>query len=205
MIKIKDITKRVLLGTLIGSYALYGGGNMAPTYEPVITVPEPVETPMQTLFYIGGGVAVAGVSRDCPCGDDSDRLKDMTYGLALRAGVDLIDYLGIEARYLATFIEKDFSEVTHYGLYLKPYLPIGQNTTLYGLLGYGKTSVECTGNRLTRTLDKSGVAYGGGVEFDMQENLSVWVDAQHLLGSEGKFNTDVNVGTAGLLYRFGVE
>ena len=186
---------------LLGGYSLYAGGDIAPVYEPAVSEPKPVATPLEPVFYVGSGLAVAGLSRDCPCNNNT-RLKDMTYGLALRAGTDIIDYLGIEARYLRTFIEKDFSEVTHYGIYLKPYYSLSASTTIYGLLGYGKTSVDYTGRRNSSTLDKSGFAYGAGMEFMIQNDLSVWVDAQHLLGSEGDFDTDVNVGTAGILYRF---
>jgi len=197
----KETIRSIAALVLLGGYTLYAGGDIAPVYEPAVSKSQPVATPLEPLYYVGGGLAVAGLSRDCPCNNNT-RLKDMTYGLALRAGVDIIDYLGIEARYLSTFIEKDFSEVTHYGIYLKPYYPISNSMTLYGLFGYGKTSVDYTGMRRSSTLDKSGFSYGGGMEFMIQNDISVWVDAQHLLGSEGRFDTDVNVGTAGVLYRF---
>ena len=199
----KKTIRSIAALALLGGYTLYAGGDIAPVYEPVVSEPQPVATPLEPVYYVGGGLAVAGLSRDCPCNNNT-RLKDMTYGLALRAGVDIIDYVGIEARYLSTFIEKDFSEVTHYGLYLKPYYPVSDDMTLYGLLGYGKTSVDFTGRRNTTTLDKSGFVYGAGMEFVVQDDISVWVDAQHLLGSEGKYDTDLNVGTAGVLYRFGL-
>jgi len=187
----------------IGS-TVYGGGDIAPVYEPVITEPQPVATPLSPVYYVGGGVAIAGLSRDCPC-NNNDRLKDMTYGLALRAGADIIDYIGIELRYLNTFIEEDFSSIEHYGLYLKPHYEITPEASVYGLLGYGKTTVDCKADRRSFTLSKSGLAYGAGVEFTLQDNIGVWADISRLLSGEGKFDTDLNVATAGVLYRFDMQ
>ena len=198
----KKILRSVAVLALLGGYTLHAGGDIAPVYEPVIHEPKPVATPLEPVYYVGGGLAVAGLSKDCSC-NSKTRLKDMTYGLALRAGVDVVDYLAVEARYLTTFVEKDFSEATHYGIYLKPYYPFSNAAILYGLLGYGKTSVDYT-DKGGSTLDKTGFAYGAGLEFAIQNDISVWVDAMHLLDAEGNLDTDVNVGTAGVMYRFGL-
>ncbi len=202
MIKTKIMA--LLSVSMIGITTLYAGGDITPTYEPVITEPEPVATPLEPVYYVGGGLAIAGLSRDCPC-DDNRRLKDMTYGIALRAGRDITDYIGIEVRYINSFIENDFSEVEHYGIYLKPQWDVSQEANLYGLLGYGKTTVDCDNGRRTVTMTKNGLTYGAGLEFAIQDNIAVWVDGMHLMSGEGTFDTDVNMGTLGLIYRFGNE
>lgn len=184
----------------IGS-SLYAGGDIEPVYEPVITEPQPVATTLSPVYYIGGGVAVSGLSRECPCGK-SERIKDMTYGIGIRAGVDFTEYVGLELRYLKTFLEKDFSDMEHVGLYVKPKYAVTPETTLYGLLGYGKTSIDYTVTKNGSTLSKTGISYGAGVEVSLQNDLGFWIDLQHLLGKEGAFDTDLNVGTAGMLYRF---
>ena len=194
----KSIVTLMTLATIEST--LYGGGDIAPAYEPVIAEPQPVLAPLSPAYYIGGGVAIAGLSRDCSC--SNDRLKDMTYGLALRAGVDIIDYIGIELRYLNTFVEEDFSSMDHYGLYLKPHFEITPEVSVYGLIGYGKTTVDYEVGRRNSTLSKSDVAYGAGLEFALQDNIGVWADISHLLSGEGKFDTDLNVATVGVLYRF---
>ncbi|RUM71887.1 MAG: hypothetical protein DSZ10_05930 [Sulfurovum sp.] len=49
------------------------------------------------------------------------------------------------------------------------------------------------------------MAYGAGVEFTLQDNIGVWADISRLLSGEGKFDTDLNVATAGVLYRFDMQ
>jgi len=127
-----------LLSVATMGVQLYAGGDIAaPVYEPAPVEPQPVAKTLDPVYYVGGGLAVSGLSRDCPC-SSKERLKDMTYGVALRAGADVVDYLGIELRYLQTFMEKDFSDMVHYGIYLKPYYPVTNTATLYALLGLRK-------------------------------------------------------------------
>ncbi len=186
---------------LAAGSTLYAGGDIEPVYEPVVTEPKPVATPLSTVYYVGGGVVVSGLSRDCPC-NKNERIKDMTYGVALKAGADITEYVGLELRYLKTFLEKDFSDMEHVGLYLKPQYTMTPETTLYALLGYGKTSIDYTVTKNGSTLSKSGFAYGAGVEVSLQNDIGFWIDIQHLLNDEGSYNTDLNIGTAGMLYRF---
>jgi len=196
----------------------YAGGNIAPQEAEVAPVPA-VISPIP--LYIGAGLVAAGLSRDCPCMNGS-RLKDMTYGGLLRAGWDFNDYVGIEARALKASIEEDFSETTHYGLYLKPQYHVSNQTNVYGLIGYGKTEIDYDNHKgKTSTLSKSGLSYGAGIEYDLssdnsegeyarsfdgqgnqEKGLGIFADYQHLLSDEGEFNTDSNIFTVGLTYDF---
>jgi opacity protein-like surface antigen len=196
----------------------YAGGSVVPQEAEVVPVPA-VISPIP--LYVGLGVVAAAVSRDCPCMDGS-RLKDMTYGGLLRAGWDFNDYIGIEARALQASIEEDFSETTHYGLYLKPQYHVSNQTNIYGLIGYGKTEVDYDNHRgRASTLSESGLSYGAGIEYDLssdnaegeyartfdgqgnqEKGLGIFADYQHLLSDEGEFNTDSNIFTVGLTYDF---
>jgi OOP family OmpA-OmpF porin len=197
------------------SYA--GSKQVAPVEAEVVPIPA-VINPIP--LYIGIGLVAAGLSRDCPCTNDS-RLKDMTYGGVIRAGWDFNEYFGIEARGLKANIEKDFSKTTHYGLYLKPQYHISDAVNIYGLLGYGKTTVDYASGSRSSKLSSSGLSYGAGLEYDFSSDESLgqyardfdgqgdqekgwgmWVDFQHLLYNEGVFNTDSNIVTAGMTYDF---
>ncbi len=197
------------------SYA--GSKQVAPVEAEVVPIPA-VINPIP--LYIGIGLVAAGLSRDCPCTNDS-RLKDMTYGGVIRAGWDFNEYFGIEARGLKASIEKDFSKTTHYGLYLKPQYHVSDAVNIYGLLGYGKTTVDYASGSRSSKLSSSGLSYGAGLEYDFSSDESLgqytrdfdgqgdqekgwgmWVDFQHLLYNEGVFNTDSNIVTAGITYDF---
>jgi OOP family OmpA-OmpF porin len=210
----------VSLVTLIalGSSAFAGGKVVAPVEAAVEPIP-PVISPIPV--YIGIGLLAAGLSRDCSCGDGS-RLKDITYGGIIRAGWDFNDYIGIEARALKSSIEDDFSDTTHYGLFLKPQYHVSDAVNMYGLLGYGRTTVNYDShNGKTSKLSKNGFSYGAGLEYDLSTDESegdysrafdgqgdqekgwgLWADFQHLLNAEGKYDTDLNMVTAGVTYDF---
>jgi OOP family OmpA-OmpF porin len=216
MMKKTFITLTTILALTISSYA--GSKNVAPIEAEVLPVPA-VINPIP--LYLGIGLIAAGLSRDCPCADDT-RLKDMTYGGILRAGWDINDYVGVEARALKGAIEDDFSKTTHYGLYLKPQYHVSDAVNIYGLLGYGRTTVDYDNHSgRSSTLSANGFSYGAGFEYDLSDDTKLeqyarsfdgqgdqekgwglWADYQHLLNDEGTFNTDSNIFSAGLTYDF---
>ena len=196
---------------------LFGGGYIAPP----IVVPEPKAPVISPIpFYIGLGAIASFINRDpCLCGGDD--ISDHRYGGIIRAGYDYNNYIGLEARALKTFGNNTFSEVTHYGLYAKPQYHINDAINVYGLIGYGRTTVDYTNGLRSSTLEKDGFSYGIGMEYDLSsdENLGeydrpfdgqgdqekgwgLWVDFQHLLSGEGMTHTDLNIVTVGITYDF---
>jgi len=214
--------KRIIitLSTIIAfTGATFAGGKyVAPIEAAVEPIPEIINP---VPVYIGVGLIASGLSRDCPCPDET-RLKDMTYGGIVRAGWDLNEYFGVEARALKGFLEDDFSKTTHYGLYFKPQYHLIDPLNIYGLLGYGRTIVDYNNhNGKSSTLSKNGFSYGAGLEYDLtseenvgeysrdfdgqgdqEEGWGLWADYQHLLNAEGTFNTDSNIFSGGLTYDF---
>jgi len=210
------ITLTTIMALAVSTYA--GSKNVAPIEAEVVPVPA-VINPIP--LYLGIGLIAAGLSRDCPCSGDT-RLKDMTYGGILRAGWDFNNYVGVEARALKGTLEDDFSKTTHYGLYLKPQYHVSDAVNIYGLLGYGRTTVDYNNhNGRSSTLSSNGFSYGGGLEYDLSDDTSLeqytrdfdgqgdqekgwglWADYQHLLNDEGKFNTDSNIFSAGVTFDF---
>jgi len=212
----KKIILWCTLGCLLVTNNVNAGGKAV---SPAITAVEPIPVKQSPVpVYLGLGLIAAGVSRDCPC--DSDRLKDMTYGVLFRAGWDFNQYFGIEARYMRASLEKDFSTTTHYGLFLKPQYPMTKQSNVYGLLGYGHTEIEgCA--YANRKLVVNGISYGAGLEYDLgddedkgeydrdfdgqgdqEKGWGIFADFQHILGSEGIYNTNSNVGAIGMTYDF---
>ncbi len=211
----KSIAK-IALSSLLMSGILVAGKNVAPAEAPIVPVLD------VNPLYVGLGLLWSGTSRDCPCADDN-RLKETTYGVIGRIGYDFNQYIGIEARAFKASIDKDFAETTHYGIYLKPQYHITDRFNIYGLVGYGKTKIECDHPSLTpgtKMYDESGLSVGFGFEYDMSDDSAVaasrtfdgqgdqekgwgiWVDYQNLLHNEGNSNIKANIVTAGVTYDF---
>ena len=192
---------QIVTALALASTFAFAGGSIAPV--PVEPIPIIVEEEPSTI-YLGVGPVYAQTERDgCKngCGF-APSIKDGRVGGILRAGWNVTDYLGLEARALTTFGTEVFSKTTHIGLYLKPQMQIAEQLTVYGLLGYGNTQVEYEKS----TEDISGFSYGAGIEYDLdpeeQAGLGIWMDFQSLLSKEGASNTSAHAFSGGLLYNF---
>jgi len=208
---------RVVLASLVASGVLVAGKDVEIAEVPVVPVVVDVNP-----FYVGLGLLWAGTSRGCECSQGT-RLKNTSYGVIGRVGYDFNKYVGIEARALKASIASNFADTTHYGIYLKPQYPITDKLNVYGLLGYGKTKIECNNPKIapgTKMHDKSGVSVGLGLEYDLSQDnpvntarafdgqgdqekgMGIWVDYQNLLHDEGKSKIKANIVTAGVTYDF---
>ena len=217
--QIMKTTTMTLVTILAMTGTLFAGGGKA--IAPAESVIAPIVEPIDPLpFYVGAGILATFIDRDpCPCGGGD--IQDHRYGGVIRAGYDFNQYIGLEARGLKTFGNDVFSEVTHYGVYVKPQYHISPQSNIYGLLGYGKTKVDYTNGILSSQTDENSFAYGVGFEYDFGNDQSegqydrifdgqgdqekgwgMWVDFQHLLGNAGAKHTDLNVFTAGITYDF---
>ncbi len=142
------------------STSTYAGGDIMPAVVPV--EPEPVKR-LAVPVYVGAGVAVGRYF--------SDNYEDVTYGGMLRVGYEFNQYIGLEARYISTFLEEGQlygQQLEHVGLFVKPMLPFNENFNLYGLLGYGWTQTNTSG-LLNRAIDDNGFSAGLGLEYDLSD------------------------------------
>jgi len=197
-----------------------GGKTAALAVAPIVPI---LEEASVIPLYIGIGAMASFVERDpCVCNPNGPNLKDSRYGGVIRFGYDFNNFVGIEARALKTFGSDTFSEVTHYGLFLKPQYHMTSQTNVYALLGYGKTDVDYTNGIRKCTDSEDGFSYGVGFEYDFgsdsaeakrydrefdgqgdqEKGWGLWVDFQHLLNNAGNYNTDSNIVTAGITYDF---
>jgi len=177
-----------------------------------ITIPEyiPVSEPVvvqekKAPMYIGVGVARGHYFKEL-C--TNCQYEDVTYGLTLRAGYNINENLGIEARYIGTFMEEDplaGQKLQHVGLYLKPMIEVEEGFELYGLLGFGKTTSKThKGNRFEiDEVDASGFSAGIGAEYSLDEEaegFGLFVDYQRLvIDSE---QPDLDAISVGVSYDF---
>jgi len=221
----------IALGTLLATNSLLAGGNIVAPAAEVVAVPVQTDT---DPFYIGIGVIWAGVSRDCferGC-TETIRLKDSTWGGIVRVGYDFNQYIGIEGRALKATIDSDWAETTHYGIFLKPMMPVGEQVNIYGLLGWGHTKVVTDSTSLQDEFTHNGFSYGIGLEYDLSSKKDdydsykknpddvpafdrpfdgqgdqevgwgLWIDYQNLMNNEGPEKYKTNIVSFGVTYDF---
>lgn len=188
--------------------SVFGGKNVIPAESPVIAI-----SPAPWSLYIGIGGVMTNVEKDpCQCVKYDGRIKDHRYGTSIRVGIDFNEYLGIEIDALKTYGKDAFSETTHYGIYMKPQYKVSEKFNLYGLVGYGKTKIAYNTSSSNCEIEKDGVVYGLGLEYDLSDTSGngktskngwrLWVDYKKLLTDEGISNTSAYVISAGAIKGF---
>lgn len=220
MVVSKKTMKQTLSLALLATLPAFAGGKyVAPVEAEVKPIPM---VQFANPLYLGVGVVSTFIQRDpCPCYPTDPDIKDDQEGVVLRIGADYNQYIGLEGRYFKTLGEDVFSEVEHYGLYLKPQYPLSEKMNMYGLIGYGKTTVDYTNGNISSHNVENSVGYGIGFEYDFtsetttelfdrpfdgyanqERGWGVWVDVQHLLKDASSMHTDLNIVTVGVTYDF---
>ena len=186
---------------------------VAPTPEPIIT-PKPVQEIKANGFYAGLGISASRYKANCSCGTKGR--TDKTAGLMARVGYDFNKYVGIEARGIRTNWKSDGGKVEHAGLFVKPMLPVGDSTNVYGLVGVAKTKTKGS----LQTTNTESLALGAGVEVDLskdtpkegrynrpfdgqadqEKGLGIFADYERMVVKSGA--PDLDAISAGVTYDF---
>ncbi len=90
----------------------------------------------------------------------------------IRGGYDYNQYVGVEARYIRTFLDEGplgGTPLAHAGIFLKPQYPVSERINIYGLLGYGYTENLGNGARLDYFDNDWGFSAGAGIEYDLSD------------------------------------
>jgi len=149
-------------------------------------VPIPVKNINPSGFYAGLGIAVAQYNPNCNCTGKGE--KDRTSGVMARVGYDFNKYIGIEARGIRTNWNSNGGKIKHAGLFVKPMIPVGDVTNIYGLVGLAKTKTE---GHLQKT-DAAGLALGLGVEVDLSKDTPK--EGRYGRAFDGKGNQEKGLG-----------
>jgi len=163
--------KKIILASLISLATLstcsYAGGKaVSAAAVPVV----PIEVIDPSPWYLGAGIVWAKLS-GCDL-QPGCTYEDVTYGAMVRGGYDYNEYVGIEARYLRTFLDEGpfgGTPLAHAGLFIKPQYPVSERVNLYGLLGYGYTENLGNGARLDYFDSDWGFSAGAGLEYDLSD------------------------------------
>ena len=153
-----------------------------PTPKPVVVAPVPVKKINPSGFYAGLGIAGAQYDPNCNCTGKTEKKRSV--GAVARVGYDFNKYIGIEARGLRTSSGK----IKHEGLFLKPMIPVGDATNIYGLAGFAQTKTKGSSPKT----DANGLALGMGVEVDLSQDTPK--EGRYGRPFDGKGNQEKGVG-----------
>ena len=138
-------------------------------------------------FYAGLGIVATRYQTNCNSGCSKSGI-DKTIGIVARVGYDFNPYIGLEARGIRTSIKSNGGTVKHAGIFIKPMLPIGDKTNIYGLVGVAKTTTQ---GSLQRTTAET-LAMGAGVEVDLSKDSPK--DGRYGREFDGKGDQERGVG-----------
>ena len=184
----------------VGTFAM-AGGDIQPV-EPVVETPVVVEEPASPgNFYIGAGVSILSWNMKGTEADpgimwptDADNEATWTGGTVL-AGYQINPYVAIEGRYTLSMTDAswkdhgvdagdDGTDLSNIAIYLKPMLPVGDTgLAIYGLLGYGQTTIEFEGPIGKNS--ENGFQWGAGASYAFTDGVSVFVDYTKFYDGDG--------------------
>ena len=189
---------------------------ITPTPTPPPTVaPTPKEVTKQDISsgiggpYIGVALSHMGVRADDRVNlFDSEKHQDLQKGITLVAGYDFMKYLGAELRAALSLAGEDKGQdnLAEYGIYLKPKYPILDNLNIYGLLGYSFINMSDPASKTNYNDspfdgDNSGFSFGGGINYGITSNISVFTDVVNYLRDFGGSNSTWGANL-GIRYNF---
>lgn len=139
--------------------------------------------------------------------------KDKMLAIGGRVGYDFFKYLGVELRGSKSINREDhFTHDYSLGAYVKPQYFLNDDSTIYGLIGYGQTKLtfenEVRLNGISNNYTtQNGLSLGLGVEYEFMDNWSLFTDAIRLIDKEtttveGTYAIKVDSVTLGLVKRF---
>ena len=226
----KKFTVSIMAAAALSTFAM-AGGDITPPVEPVVETPvvEEAPAPMPGYFYLGLAYSYMNYEGDFYAEDGQETLSANMEAewdaIMLQAGYQFNPYIGIEGRYWSNLGDGDATmsyryegegsesgsesgdapDITAWGIYLKPTLPVGEGFSLYGLLGYGNVEID------DDFFDESGFQWGVGASFNFAENMSLFVDYVNLYDDDDSqqiegFTADVDetiyTVNVGVTYKF---
>ncbi|MCD6654284.1 MAG: porin family protein [Sulfurovum sp.] len=218
----KTITMALASLAIMTNMSIAGGDtgkNIAEPLEPVVEIPQ---VDKLTGFYVGAGMVLLknedtfeGNGRQAGTGSQRTNDRDVDWnGATLLAGYEFNSYLAIEARYAFSIGDATIDQNGHkydidadmenVGIYLKPMYPIG-DFTVYGLLGYGQTTLEYEGSE---EQSDSGFQWGLGGSYNITNKVSLFADYTLYYDDENfderadGWNDKFDAISFGLIYKF---
>ena len=193
------------------------GGDIAPV-EPVM---EEVVAPDESGFYVGLAYGYADLSQDYSSDRWSEKIEDNFDTIMLQAGYKFNQYFAVEGRYWDAVGDGDWtdtwqggssgsnSDLSAWGVYVKPMYPVTEEFDVYALLGYGNVDYDSHYGQEdpVHDLDDEGFQWGLGASYEFRDNFAVFADYVELYNDNKIYdgeNLDSTIYTVniGVTYKF---
>ncbi len=204
----------VVAALAIGTSGLMAGGAVAPA--PVVIVEQAL-----TGFYVGGAYTYA----DSTVEDllVAEGVEGTNNSLALIAGYNINEYLAVEGRYsylsedsydykIANVTVGDVGEVdgSVWSIFIKPQYNVTPEFKVYGLLGYGSTTLTAITEDGDEDIvsEETAFQYGLGGAYAVSTNVEVFADWTRALDDDfvtegiGALEGVSDLYTVGVNYKF---
>ncbi|MFK8076107.1 MAG: outer membrane beta-barrel protein [Granulosicoccus sp.] len=159
-----------------------------------------IASPIQAVADMYIGVDGASMSINSTQNDDLNPL-----GLRLRMGVRLNDFFDIEAHLGGgsdtESVSYDSFSTSFASALLKGYLPFGQKSAVFGLVGLSSLTHSQDINGRTFTDSQSGFSYGIGMETQLSSRVDLSADLMRYSADGAEFS-DVTAVSFGLKWYF---
>jgi len=154
--------------------------------EASVPPPKKLEDIYANGFYAGLGIVTARYQTSCK--NCSKAGTDKTIGFVARGGYDFNQYIGLEVRGIRSSLQENGGAVKHAGVFIKPMIPVGEKSNIYGLVGLAKTTTQ---GHLQRTSAET-LAMGLGVEVDLSKDTPK--NARYGRAFDGKGDQEKGIG-----------
>ena len=203
----------VVAAVAIGTTGLMAGGAVAPAVEVELV-------PVLTGFYVGAGYTSA--DNEVIAQYELDGVEGTNNSLALIAGYNINEYLAVEGRYsflsedsydykIANVTVGDVGDVdgSVWSIFIKPQYSVTPEFKVYGLLGYGSTTLtETTDGDVDIISEETAFQYGLGGAYEVTTNVEVFADWTRALDDDfttagfGALTGTTDLYTFGVNYKF---
>jgi len=191
----KNIVLSAVAVFAMSSFAV-AGGDISPTEEPIVDVPEVMEAPVDAGLYLGLGYGALSFERTVTAENHVEGIKytykpdlSMDYDTVMfQAGYKFNEFVAVEYRYWKGMGDEDITsldnnfggvgsaDLSAYGIYVKPMYPVSDMFSAYALLGYSVATYEVNYGDLNGETDKDGFSWGLGAAYMFNSNVSVSLD-----------------------------
>jgi opacity protein-like surface antigen len=175
------------------------GGDIAPV-EPVVEAPVVIES--AGGLYLGAAYSIFNSDANFihHSGYNFNVDADDYSAIMLQAGYKFNDYVALEGRYWIGLTDGDWSafgntfdsEVSAWGIYVKPMYPITDSLDIYGLLGYADVDADHAGTTLPDA-NFDGFSWGVGAAYSFTENIAIFVDYTAFQDDDFQYTTSGGV------------
>lgn len=192
--------QKAIFSTLVFSTLTYANASDA------VSMDQSISSYQQNDFYAGLALSALSARKSGSFTSENDG-QDRLGNITLLAGYNIHPNVAIEGRYTTSFTAEDVAKMSGLSIFLKPQYALSEELSVYGLLGFGKVSLDNATAHSNVNVDETGFQWGIGASYAVTEELNVFIDYTSLGNNmDGTYlnanSADVSAVTVGVSYKF---